>query len=159
MNRKLIRTTLAEVKERESHQKDAAPAAAVAGATDNRSNNKDGARPSNDGSRLSGDGGSSSSSSGGGGGSSSSSSSSSSNASGRKRTPNAETNAETFYYKKQMESRTSLVFMLQDGEEVEGVIEWYDRAALKVNRKGAPNILLLKHNIKYIYKAEDRVED
>jgi hypothetical protein len=43
-----------------------------------------------------------------------------------------------------------------DGDEVEGTIEWYDRNALKINRRGAPNIMLLKHNIKYMFKAEDR---
>ncbi len=55
-----------------------------------------------------------------------------------------------------MDAHTVMVMVLLDGEEVEGTIEWYDRAALKVNRKDAPNILLLKHNIKYMYKAEDR---
>ena len=34
----------------------------------------------------------------------------------------------------------------------------HDRGALKVNRKGAPNLLVLKRNIKYIYKADERVE-
>jgi sRNA-binding regulator protein Hfq len=76
--------------------------------------------------------------------------------SGRKRVPPAETNAEIFYYKKQMDVHTPMVIVLLDGEEIEGTIEWYDRAALKVNRRGAPNILLLKHNIKYMFKAEDR---
>ncbi len=77
-------------------------------------------------------------------------------AQGRKRVPPSETNAEIFYYKKQMDAHTVMVMVLLDGEEVEGTIEWYDRSALKVNRKDAPNILLLKHNIKYMYKAEDR---
>ena len=49
-----------------------------------------------------------------------------------------------------------MVIVLTDGEEIEGTIEWYDREALKVNRKTAPNVLLLKHNIKYMFKAEDR---
>lgn len=75
----------------------------------------------------------------------------------RKKTPPpVETNAEIYYYKKQIDSHTTMVLVLNDGEEVEGTIEWYDREALKINRKGAPNILLLKHNIKYMYKAEDR---
>lgn len=75
----------------------------------------------------------------------------------RKKTPPpAETNAEIYYYKKQIDSHTLMVVVLNDGEEVEGTIEWYDREALKINRKGAPNILLLKHNIKYMFKAEDR---
>ena len=76
----------------------------------------------------------------------------------RKRTPPPmETNAELFYYKKQIDSHTPMVIVLQDGEEIEGTIEWYDRGALKVNRAAAPNLLLLKRNIKYMFKAEDRV--
>ncbi len=51
-----------------------------------------------------------------------------------------------------------MVIVLLDGEEIEGTIEWYDRGALKVNRKGAPNLLVLKRNIKYMYKADERVE-
>ncbi|HKS11120.1 MAG TPA: hypothetical protein VJS13_16335 [Pyrinomonadaceae bacterium] len=72
--------------------------------------------------------------------------------------PPMETNAEIFYYKKQIDAHTPMVLVLLDGEEIEGTIEWYDRGALKVNRKGAPNLLVLKRNIKYIYKADERVE-
>lgn len=80
-----------------------------------------------------------------------------SESSGRKKNPPpTETNAEIFYYKKQIDTHTPMVIILQDNEEIEGTIEWYDREALKVNRKNAPNILLLKHNIKYMFKAEDR---
>jgi len=75
---------------------------------------------------------------------------------GRKKIPPAETSAEIFYYKKQMDQHTLMVIVLVDGEEIEGTIEWYDRSALKINRRGAPNIMLLKHNIKYMFKAEDR---
>ena len=75
----------------------------------------------------------------------------------RKRVPPPnETNAEIFYYKKQIDAHTLMVIVLTDGEEIEGTIEWYDRGALKVNRRSAPNLLLLKRNIKYMYKAEDR---
>ena len=73
--------------------------------------------------------------------------------------PPNETNAEIFYYKKQIDAHTLMVLVLLDGEEIEGTIEWYDRGALKVNRKGAPNLLVLKRNIKYIYKADERVEN
>lgn len=72
--------------------------------------------------------------------------------------PPNETNAEIFYYKKQIDAHTPMVIVLMDNEEIEGTIEWYDRGALKVNRKGAPNLLVLKRNIKYIYKADERVE-
>ncbi len=75
----------------------------------------------------------------------------------RKKTPpQPETNAEIYYYKKQIDSHTLMVIVLQDGEEIQGTIEWYDREALKINRKNEPNVLLLKHNIKYMFKAEDR---
>jgi len=67
-----------------------------------------------------------------------------------------ETNAEIFYYKKQIDAHTLMVIVLLDGEEIEGTIEWYDRGALKVNRKSAPNLLVLKRNIKYMYKADER---
>ena len=77
----------------------------------------------------------------------------------RKKSPPSETNAEIYYYKKQIDSRTLMTIILVDGEEIEGTIEWYDSAALKVNRADAPNILLLKHNIKYMFKAEDRSQE
>jgi sRNA-binding regulator protein Hfq len=77
----------------------------------------------------------------------------------RKRVPPPmETNAEIFYYKKQIDAHTPMVIVLLDGEEIEGTIEWYDRGALKVNRKSAPNLLVLKRNIKYMYKADERTE-
>jgi sRNA-binding regulator protein Hfq len=76
----------------------------------------------------------------------------------RIQTPN-ETNAEIFYYKKQIDAHTPMVIVLLDGEEIEGTIEWYDRGALKVNRKGAPNLLVLKRNVKYMFKADERVEN
>jgi sRNA-binding regulator protein Hfq len=78
----------------------------------------------------------------------------------RRSVPPEQTNAESFYYLKQMTNKTPMVILLKDGEEIRGVIEWYDRAALKVHRAGEPNILLLKDNIKYMYKESDlRGED
>ena len=78
----------------------------------------------------------------------------------RKRTPPPmETNAELFYYKKQIDAHTPMTIVLLDGEEIEGTIEWYDRGALKVNRKSAPNLLLLKRNVKYMYKSDERGEE
>ena len=71
----------------------------------------------------------------------------------KKPTPPDQTNAENFYYIKQMQSKTAMAIVLKDGETVKGVIEWYDKGCLKVNRDGAPNILLYKSNIKYMYKA------
>ena len=72
----------------------------------------------------------------------------------KKTTPPEQTNAEQFYYSKQMQGKTQMIVLLTDGERLEGVIEWYDRDCLKLNREGAPNLLLYKHCIKYMYKAE-----
>ena len=75
----------------------------------------------------------------------------------KRQPPPAETHAEIYYYKKQIDAHTPMVLVLQDGEEIEGTIEWYDRGALKINRRSAPNLLVLKRNIKYIFKAEERM--
>jgi sRNA-binding regulator protein Hfq len=72
----------------------------------------------------------------------------------KKSTPPDQTNAEQFYYSKQMQSKTAMVVVMHDGEQLEGVIEWYDRDCLKLNRTGAPNLLLFKHWIKYMHKAD-----
>jgi sRNA-binding regulator protein Hfq len=73
---------------------------------------------------------------------------------GQKRTsPPEQTNAENFYYLKQMQSKTRMTIVLRDGETLHGVIEWYDKDCLKVNRDGDPNLLIYKWNIKYMYKA------
>ena len=72
---------------------------------------------------------------------------------GRKAAPPEQTNAENFYYQKQMQSRTPMVIMLRDGEEIHGVIEWYDRTCIKVNRdNGDPNLMIYKPAIKYMFK-------
>jgi host factor-I protein len=72
---------------------------------------------------------------------------------GRKLAPPEQTNAENFYYQKQMQSRTPMVIVLQDGEQVHGIIEWYDRNCIKVNRNsGQPNLMIYKPAIKYMYK-------
>jgi sRNA-binding regulator protein Hfq len=74
-----------------------------------------------------------------------------------KKAPPQDTNAEIFYYKKQIEAQVPMIIVLQDGEKIPCTIEWYDRHALKVNREGAPNIMLLKHNIKYMYKDPEHL--
>ena len=69
--------------------------------------------------------------------------------------PPESTHAENFYYLKQMSSRTPMVIVLTDGEELRGWIEWYDKTCLKLNREGAPNLLIQKHVIKYLFKQEE----
>ena len=74
------------------------------------------------------------------------------NGGGRKAPPPEQTNAENFYYQKQMQARTPMVIVLRDGEEIHGVIEWYDKSCLKVNCNGSPNLMIYKPSIKYMYK-------
>jgi len=82
-----------------------------------------------------------------------------SNGAGRRRmAPPEQTNAEAFYYLKQMNSATPMVVVLDNGEQLRGHIEWYDRACLKVHREGEPNLLVFKHSIRYLYKQEEEVE-
>lgn len=74
------------------------------------------------------------------------------NGNGRKPSPPEQTNAENFYYQKQMQAKTPMVIVLRDGEELHGTIEWYDKTCLKLNRQGAANLMVYKPSIKYMYK-------
>ena len=73
----------------------------------------------------------------------------------RKQSPPEQTNAEEFYYLKQMAARTPMVVMLTSGEELKGWIEWYDKSAIKLNRHNEPNLMIPKHNIRYMFKEEE----
>ena len=70
----------------------------------------------------------------------------------KKTAPTEQTNAENFYYQKQMQTKTPMVVVLRDGEEVHGYIEWYDKQCIKLNRSGAPNLMIYKPAIKYMFK-------
>ena len=73
----------------------------------------------------------------------------------RKQVPPEQTNAEEFYYLKQMAAKTPMVVMLTNDEELRGWIEWYDKNSLKLNRNHEPNLLIPKHNIRYMFKEEE----
>lgn len=118
MNRKLIRTTLAEVKEREYHQQQVRRAEPPPQPQQRQ------APPQQH------------------------------SAQSKKKIPPEQTNAESFYYKKQMDAHTPMVIVLQDSEALHGIIEWYDKNSIKLHRDEGPNLLVLKHNIKYMYKDE-----
>jgi sRNA-binding regulator protein Hfq len=61
--------------------------------------------------------------------------------------------AELFYLQKQIQSQTPMVIVLEDGERLDGCIEWYDRNSLKV--RGRTKTLVYKSAIKYMYKLGD----
>jgi host factor-I protein len=70
----------------------------------------------------------------------------------RRQVPPEQTSAESFYYLKQMNSKTQVVVVLLDGEEIHGWIEWYDKDCIKVHCHNEQNFMLFKHSIKYITK-------
>jgi host factor-I protein len=73
----------------------------------------------------------------------------------KKPAPPEQTHAENFYWVKQMQARTPVTIVLADGEQLHGVIEWYDRDCIKLTRFGTPNLLIYKQHIKYLYKEGD----
>jgi sRNA-binding regulator protein Hfq len=66
-------------------------------------------------------------------------------------TPQRSSHAEVFYFQKQMQAQTPMVFVLEDGERIEGIIEWYDAHSIKVRH--VTRTLIYKASIKYLYKA------
>ncbi len=70
----------------------------------------------------------------------------------KKPAPPEITHAENFYWVKQMQGRTPMVVVLESGEELRGTVEWYDRDCIKLTRNGAPNLMIFKRCVKYVYK-------
>ena len=64
-----------------------------------------------------------------------------------------QSHAEVFYLQKQVQAQTPMVIVLEDGERVEGCIEWYDHNAIKV--RGRAKTLIYKSSIKYMHKLGD----
>jgi sRNA-binding regulator protein Hfq len=62
-------------------------------------------------------------------------------------------NAELFYLQKQIQAQTPMVIVLDDGEVLEGCIEWYDHNVLKI--RGRSKTMVYKSAIKYMYKLGD----
>lgn len=62
--------------------------------------------------------------------------------------------AEAFYFQKQVQQHTEMTFVLDDGEELHGMIEWYDRCAIKV-RARRRRVLVYKSAVKYLYKSSE----
>jgi sRNA-binding regulator protein Hfq len=76
----------------------------------------------------------------------------------KKTYPPSETHAENYYYLKQMNKKTPMGVVFNDGETIEGYIEWYDKKCIKLNRDDAPNLMIYKNSIKYLYKLNDTKE-
>ena len=77
----------------------------------------------------------------------------------KKPAPPEQTNAENFYYIKQMQARTPMVVVLDSGEIIRGVIEWYDKNCIKVHRANETNLLIMKSFVRYMYKQTEAKDD
>ena len=58
--------------------------------------------------------------------------------------------AELFYLQKQIQQQTPMIVVLEDGRQLQGIIEWYDRNSIKL--RGRQRVLVYTSAIKYIYK-------
>lgn len=54
------------------------------------------------------------------------------------------------YLKYLIENDIPVWVKLADGEEVRGVVEYYDHSFIRLTREGAPNLFIFKHDIKYL---------
>jgi RNA chaperone Hfq len=66
--------------------------------------------------------------------------------------PPEQTFEEIKYLKHLIESKIPVCVKLSDGEEVRGVVEYYDQRFIRITRTGAPNLFIFKHDIKYLYE-------
>jgi sRNA-binding regulator protein Hfq len=53
-----------------------------------------------------------------------------------------------------MQQQTEMLVVLEDGEELRGVIQWYDKCVVKL-QVGRNRVLIYKAGIKYLYKASE----
>src|SRR5581483_4023281 len=69
--------------------------------------------------------------------------------------PNLESShAEAFYFQKQIQQQTDMTVVLDDGEQMHGLLEWYDRCVIKM-RIGRQRVLIYKAGIKYLFKTSE----
>jgi host factor-I protein len=62
--------------------------------------------------------------------------------------------AEAFYFQKQMQQHTEMTVVLDDGEELSGTIEWFDKCVIKM-RAGRRRVMIYKAGIRYLYKTSE----
>lgn len=67
--------------------------------------------------------------------------------------PPEQTFEEAKYLKHLIESKTPVCVKLTDGEEIRGVIEYYDQRFIRVTRDQVPNLFIFKHDIQYLYEV------
>ena len=68
----------------------------------------------------------------------------------RRAVPPPATGLEARYLKSVNEARTPMLVQLVDGQQVEGVIEYFDRDMIKVRRPEGPHVFVRKSDIRYM---------
>lgn len=69
---------------------------------------------------------------------------------GKSTRPAEQTFEEVKYLKQLVDKGTPVRVKMVDGEEVVGVIEYYDHSFIRLTREGRPNLFIFKHDIKYL---------
>lgn len=72
--------------------------------------------------------------------------------------PPYKTHAENYYYVKQMNNHTQLIFELVGGDTLKGLLDWYDEKCLKIKKLDGGSLIVFKSQIKYIFKNPDFAE-
>jgi RNA chaperone Hfq len=62
--------------------------------------------------------------------------------------------AEAFYFQKQMQQQTEMTVVLEDGEQLHGIIQWYDKCVVKL-QVGRQRVMIYKQVIKYMFKTSE----
>lgn len=70
----------------------------------------------------------------------------------RRMPPQDATGREAAWLAEIKESRRPVAVHLVDGEVVRGVVEYYDRDVVKINRETGPNVFVRKAHIRYVHE-------
>jgi RNA chaperone Hfq len=63
-----------------------------------------------------------------------------------------QTYEEVKYLRHLIENRIPVRVSLTGGEQVSGIIEFFDISFIRLTREDGPNLFLFKHDIKYLYE-------
>lgn len=59
---------------------------------------------------------------------------------------------EAKFLKRLIENATPVRVKMEGGEEVVGIIEYYDHSFIRLTREGEPNLFIFKHDILYLHE-------
>jgi sRNA-binding regulator protein Hfq len=73
---------------------------------------------------------------------------------GKTRAPE-QTMEEAKYLQQLVDGGNPVRVRLTDNSELDGVVEFYDEHFIRLTRKGAPNLFVYKHDIKYLHEVPE----